>query len=289
MNRFEKKVVVITGGGRGMGVELCAAFANEGARMVLIDACDESVTNSVAALEKRGHDMAFAVLDVADENKVIAAFDSIVANEGSIDALVAAAVIRPVGNALEQPLDQWEACLRVNVTGVFVCARNAARHMLKKGSGSIINIASVNGVRAVTGMAAYNASKAAVISLTQTLASEFAPYGIRVNAILPAQVETPMIAEQVGEERKRREERIPLGPTENLQRSLAQPASWRRTTRLSSQVIRLRWMAATSHSASGRRSYLNKDQSAWAWHLQTRANAAKRLARKFHAAQSKRN
>ena len=179
--------------------------------MVLIDACDESVTNSVAALEKRGHDMAFAVLDVADENKVIAAFDSIVANEGSIDALVAAAVIRPVGNALEQPLDQWEACLRVNVTGVFVCARNAARHMLKKGSGSIINIASVNGVRAVTGMAAYNASKAAVISLTQTLASEFAPYGIRVNAILPAQVETPMLAEQVGEERKRREERIPLG------------------------------------------------------------------------------
>ena len=101
--------------------------------------------------------------------------------------------------------------MRVNVTGVFVCARNAARHMLKKGSGSIINIASVNGVRAVTGMAAYNASKAAVISLTQTLACEFAPHGIRVNAILPAQVETPMIAEQVGEERKRREERIPLG------------------------------------------------------------------------------
>src|SRR5262249_23769282 len=73
------------------------------------------------------------------------------------------------------------------------------------------NIASVNGVRAVTGMGAYNASKAGVISLTQTLACEFAPHGVRVNAILPAQVETPMIAEQVGEERTRREERIPLG------------------------------------------------------------------------------
>jgi len=211
MNRFDKKVVVITGGGGGMGVELCAAFAREGARVVLIDAFEQAVKAGVAALKERGHDVASAVLDVADESKVSAAFDRIVAEEGAIDVLVSAAGIRPVGNALEQPLDQWEACMRVNVTGVFVCARNAARHMLKKGSGSIINIASVNGVRAVTGMSAYNASKAAVISLTQTLASEFAPYGIRVNAILPAQVETPMIAEQIGEERKRREERIPLG------------------------------------------------------------------------------
>ncbi|MBC7505769.1 MAG: SDR family oxidoreductase [Sandarakinorhabdus sp.] len=211
MNRFEKKVVVITGGGGGMGVELCAAFAREGARVVLIDAFEQCVASGVAALKERGHDVGSAILDVADEKNVSAAFDRIVAEEGAIDVLVSAAGIRPVGNALEQPLDQWEACMRVNVTGVFVCARNAARHMLKKGSGAIINIASVNGVRAVTGMAAYNASKAAVISLTQTLASEFAPHGIRVNAILPAQVETPMIAEQVGEERKRREERIPLG------------------------------------------------------------------------------
>ena len=105
----------------------------------------------------------------------------------------------------------WAERMRVNVTGIFVSSRNAARQMRKKGAGAIVNIASVNGVRAVTGMAAYCASKAAVISLTQTMASEWAPYGIRVNAILPAQVETPMIAEQVGAERKRREERIPMG------------------------------------------------------------------------------
>jgi NAD(P)-dependent dehydrogenase (short-subunit alcohol dehydrogenase family) len=112
---------------------------------------------------------------------------------------------------VDQSLADWESCIRVNLTGVFICARNAARHMVKKRSGSIINIASINGVRAVTGMAAYNASKAAVISLTQTLASELSPLGIRVNAILPAQIETPMIAEQVGAERVRREERIPMG------------------------------------------------------------------------------
>ena len=210
-NRFDNKVVVITGGGGGMGVELCAAFAGEGARVMLVDAAEKAVQNGVAMLQARGHEVGGMVLDVADEAQVTAAFERIAAYHGGIDVLVCAAGIRPVGDALEQPLDQWEACMRVNVTGVFVCARNAARHMLKKGSGAIINIASVNGVRAVTGMSAYNASKAAVISLTQTLAAEFAPYGIRVNAILPAQVETPMIAEQVGLERQRREERIPMG------------------------------------------------------------------------------
>ena len=94
--------------------------------------------------------------------------------------------------------------------------------MVKQTSGAIVNIASVNGFRAVTGMAAYNASKAAVVSLTQTMASELAPLGVRVNAVAPAQTETPMIAEQVGEERRRREERIPMEDTGNPQRSRPQ-------------------------------------------------------------------
>ena len=211
MMRFENKVVVITGGGGGMGVEFCAAFAREGARVVLIDSFKEGVKKGVSKLKELGHDVESAVLDVADEKAVGAAFDRVAAKHGGIDVLVNGAGIRPVGEALDQPLSDFEACMRVNVTGIFVCARNAARHMLKKGTGAIVNIASVNGVRAVTGMAAYCASKAAVISLTQTMASEWAPHGIRVNAILPAQVETPLIAEQVGEERRRREERIPMG------------------------------------------------------------------------------
>ncbi len=209
--RFDNKVVVITGGGGGMGIEFCAAFAREGARVVLVDAFEQSVKKAAASLKQMGHDVSVVVLDVADEKAVSAAFDRIAAEHSGIDVLVGGAGIRPVGDVLEQSLADFEDCMRVNVTGIFVCSRNAARHMLKKGSGAIVNIASVNGVRAVTGMAAYCASKAAVISLTQTMAAEWAPHGIRVNAILPAQVETPMIAEQVGDERRRREERIPLG------------------------------------------------------------------------------
>ena len=209
--RFENKVVVVTGGGGGMGVEFCAAFAREGARVVMVDAVQTAVKKAAAALHEMGHQVTPIVLDVADEKAVSAAFDRIAADHGSLDVLVGGAGIRPVGDALEQPLADFEACMRVNVTGIFVCSRNAARIMRRKAGGAIVNIASVNGVRAVTGMAAYCASKAAVISLTQTMAAEWAPYGIRVNAILPAQVETPMIAEQVGAERQRREERIPMG------------------------------------------------------------------------------
>lgn len=208
--RFENKTVVITGGGGGMGIEFCAAFAREGARVVMVDAIEQGLRKGASALKEMGHDVVPVVLDVADETAVRAAFDRIAAEHGGIDVLIGGAGIRPVGDVLEQSLGDFEACMRVNVTGIFVCSRNAARHMLEKGAGAIVNIASVNGVRAVTGMAAYCASKAAVISLTQTMASEWAPR-IRVNAILPAQVETPMIAEQVGDERKRREDRIPLG------------------------------------------------------------------------------
>jgi NAD(P)-dependent dehydrogenase (short-subunit alcohol dehydrogenase family) len=210
LNRFAGKVAVVTGGGGGMGVEFCAAFAKEGARVVMVDVSEQAVRKAAAGLKERGHDVIPVVLDVADEKAVSISFNRIAAEHGSIDVLVCGAAIRPLGNVLEQSLDVWHASMRVNVTGVFVSARSAARHMLKKGSGAIVTIGSVNGVRAVTGQAAYCASKAAVISLTQTLASELAPHGIRVNAILPAQVETPMIAEQVGEERKRREERIPM-------------------------------------------------------------------------------
>lgn len=194
-----------------MGIELCDAFAREGAQVILTDAVPQAVRSGAAELERRGHDVAGTVVDVADEKSVEAAFDRIVEEKGAIDVLVCAAGIRTLGSILDQSLEEWERCLRINLTGVFVCSRTAARHMLKRGSGSIVNIASVNGVRAVTGMAAYNASKAGVISLTQTLASELAPHGIRVNAILPAQIETPMIADQVADERAKREERIPMG------------------------------------------------------------------------------
>lgn len=211
LKRFENKVVVVTGGGGGMGLAFCSAFAREGARVVAVDWAQAAAQATCDRMAAQGLAAEALGLDVADEPAVKSAFDRIVQRHGRLDVLVQGAGIRPMGDLLTQPLAEFESCMRVNHTGTFVCGREAARHMLARGQGAIVNIASVNGKRAVTAMGAYCASKAAVIGLTQVMASEWGPKGVRVNAILPAQVETPMIAEQVGHERRRREERIPLG------------------------------------------------------------------------------
>lgn len=208
MSKFKDKVAVITGGAGGMGIELCSYFIEQGARVVMIDAVAAAVDNGLSAV---GHGCSGVTCDVADEGSVNAAFDRIAREHGRIDILVCAAGVRPIAQLMDQGVADWDRCMRINLTGVLLCNRAAARHMLAVKSGSIINIASVNGVRACEGMGAYNVSKAGVSMLTKTLACELASRGVRVNAVLPAQIETPMIAEQVGEERKRREDRIPIG------------------------------------------------------------------------------
>jgi len=211
MKRFQDRVVVVTGGSGGIGVETCSRFAEDGARVALADVSQKAIDAGAATLRQRGHDVGAYAVDVADEQSVGRMFQQIAMEYGRIDVLVCAAGIRPVSALLNHSMKDWEACVRVNLTGVFACGKIAAEHMVKAGKGAIVNIASVNGVTAAAGLAAYNASKAGVISLTQTMAVELAPKGIRVNAVLPAQVDTPLIQEQVGEERARREARIPLG------------------------------------------------------------------------------
>jgi 3-oxoacyl-[acyl-carrier protein] reductase len=209
--RFADRVVFVTGAGGGIGTAIAARFSSEGAKVVVADLQAEQVASIADQLVRDGGEALPVTLDVGNKESVAAACGAIVERWGRLDIMVCNAGVRPVGSVLEQSTTEFELALRVNVTGVFLCGQAAARQMVKQRSGAIINIASVNGFRAVTGMAAYNASKAAVVSLTHTMASELAPHGIRVNAIAPAQIETPMIAEQVGDERKRREERIPMG------------------------------------------------------------------------------
>lgn len=208
MPRFDRKIVAITGAGGGIGVAITKLFAAEGAQIVAFDATAPAVSAGVDAAGGRATGI---VVDVANEESVDSAFAQVRQRHERLDVLVCAAGIKVMGRVAEHEPAPWKSSLDINLTGVFLCNRAAARIMLAQGSGSIVNIASVNGVRACEGMSAYNASKAGVISLTQTLACELAPNNVRVNAILPAQVETPMTAEQKGPERARREERIPMG------------------------------------------------------------------------------
>jgi len=188
---FKGQVVVVTGGGGGMGLAFCSAFAREGARVVAVDRYDAAVKATCDAMAKDKLQAQAMTLDVGDAAAVKAAFQEIASRHGRIDVLVNGAGIRPVADMLDQSAEEFEACMRVNTTGVFLCAREAARHMLAAGRGSIVNIASVNGVRAVTG------TMGAVAQMTRELSTEWAGRGVRVNAILPAQVLNPGLEKRI--------------------------------------------------------------------------------------------
>lgn len=199
-------VALVTGGGSGIGAAICARFAGEGATVVVADR-DADAAAAVAATLPRAE---AAALDVTDSAAVDALVGEVSARLGRLDVVVnsagvddppvKAAVARAV--AAGEPIDvtaslsdeQWRRTMSVNLDGVFFCVRAALRVMLPQGSGSIINIASSAGVDPVPGLPHYSASKAAVIGLTRSVAKEVAGRGVRVNAIAPGGVDTPMAA-----------------------------------------------------------------------------------------------
>ena len=191
-------VAVVTGAARGIGLAITRQFLASGHRVALldIDAATLSATReSVAGLDD--HDRAIALeCDVAIPAQVAGAFDAIVARFGRIDALVNNAGIAIFKPILETTHDEWSRVLDVNLGGAFLCTQAAARVMLGNGGGSVVNIASISGLRASTLRVAYGTSKAALIHLTKQQAAELGNVGIRVNAIAPGPVDTAM-AKQV--------------------------------------------------------------------------------------------
>ena len=180
--RLDGEVAVVTGGASGIGSAVAAAFAAVGARVAIFD------------LAASGDD-AFRV-DVADETKVRTAFDDVVARYGRVDVLFNNAGIAIRQPATELTLENWNKVVAVNMTGVFLCAREAARHMLASGRGGrIVNTASIMGFSGggLYPNISYQATKGAVVNMTRALAVEWAKQNIRVNAIAPTWVRTPLI------------------------------------------------------------------------------------------------
>lgn len=193
--KLDGRVAVVTGGGRGIGLACAEALAETGARVVIADADAAVAEEGRATLAEKGIDAAVIALDVTDPTAVTAAADDIVARFGRVDVLVANAGIARSGVAAEDVTDElWLNVNDVNYNGVFWCNRAFGRHMLKAGKGSIVNIGSMSGfiVNRPQDQAYYNASKAAVHHLTKSLAAEWGPRGVRVNAVAPTYIETPM-------------------------------------------------------------------------------------------------
>jgi len=193
------KSVLITGGASGIGLAVAGAFAANEAHLTLLDINAEGLARVSRELKSTHPGVAIetACGSTADEAAVERAFAQAETRFGGIDVLLNNAGIASNKPTLDLPLDEWRRVVDINLTGVFLCAQAAGRRMTRKGRGVILNTASMFGIVAAPNRAAYCATKAAVVSLTKVLAVEWAPFGVRVNALAPGYVGTALIEELV--------------------------------------------------------------------------------------------
>jgi len=191
MDRLKGKVVIITGGAGGIGKETSRLFVNEGASVAIFDVSQEGIDAAVAEIggNTRGY-----VVDVARFDDVTRNVQQAIADFGHIDVLINAAGITRDGFLTKMDVADWDKVIAINLTGPFNCTKAVAPHMMERGSGNIINVSSVVGVYGNIGQTNYSATKAGLIGLTKTWAKEFAKKGMRVNAIAPGFIKTPMTA-----------------------------------------------------------------------------------------------
>jgi len=187
------KVAVVTGAGSGIGRAAAALFAREGAAVAAVDLAEAAAKETVAQIAGTGGHAMAAVADVSDPDQVSRAFDRILGDLGRVDVLYNNAGVNSSGSVMDATDEDWDRCFAVNAKGTFLCSRAAARPMVAAGGGSIINQGSVAAVVGVANFASYCASKGAVVALTRSMSVDLAPHGVRVNAICPGTVYTPLM------------------------------------------------------------------------------------------------
>ena len=191
--RLAGKVALVTGAGGGIGRGIARRFAQEGAQVGVLDVDANSVHETVALIEDKSGAALGLVCDLRQAEQVAAAVGDLRAALGTVDVLVNNAAVMPSGALHETSLEDWDRVFAVNLRGTYLACREVIPDMLANGGGSIIHMASVTGLLGLPGIAAYSATKGALIALTRAMSTDYAGRGIRVNCVSPGTIDSPML------------------------------------------------------------------------------------------------
>src|SRR5438270_5422860 len=200
--RFKNKVVLVTGAAHGIGRAIALLFGIEVGQVIVNDVNVRGIEDTVQAIITNGGLAIPGIADVSNKSQVDYLFDTVLEHFGTVDVLVNnAGLINVERHFLEADEAWWDRVIDVNLKSVFLCSFRAAQEMARRHQGVIINISSGGATRAHRGMAAYDASKGGIESLTRAMALDLAPYGIRVNALIPGAIDTQGMSPEVKRER----------------------------------------------------------------------------------------
>jgi NAD(P)-dependent dehydrogenase (short-subunit alcohol dehydrogenase family) len=191
--RFDDKVVIVTGGALGIGRAACELFTERGASVAILDWDEKAGIETRVRIEENGGKVLYQRLDVRNGSDVQTAVDTVHAAFGHIDSLVVSAGIQRYGTATTTDDAQWDEVINVNLRGAWNAARAAIPYILLAGGGSIVNVSSVQALASQENVLAYTVSKHGLLGLTRSMAMDYAEKGIRVNAVCPGTVDTPML------------------------------------------------------------------------------------------------